>query len=108
MIGAQGDVDLEELERLAGYASLKAEANGQFELGLDAADLKRFMDANWQRAKGRRRLIDRKLMDGEWPVLLEVLGRNGRGGRYLAIADVRRLVIDRQLPERLLSRLPAR
>lgn len=40
------------------------------------------MNANFERAKGHRRAIDRKLMNGEWPVLL---GYHGQGrGRALS------------------------
>jgi hypothetical protein len=64
------------------------------------------MDANFERAAGRRRAIDRKLMDGEWPVLLKVMGKQGQGGRYLSLADVRDLFEKRRLPDRLAARLP--
>ncbi|MFN7642489.1 MAG: hypothetical protein ACK5PW_05315 [Burkholderiales bacterium] len=46
-------------------------------------------------------------MDGEWPVPLEVTGRDGSGGRYLSVADVRTLVIDRALPKCMTQALPA-
>ena len=105
VICVDGEVNEAELERLAGFASLKTDSAGVSEPGLDAAEIKRFMEANWERAAGRRRAIDRKLMDGEWPVLLQVLGKPGRDGRYLAVADIRRLVVDRALPERIAARL---
>lgn len=105
VIGINGEANETELERLAGFASAKTDSSGVTEPGLDAAEIKRFMEANWERAAGRRRTIDRKLMDGEWPVLLQVLGKPGRDGRYLAVADIRRLVIDRALPERIAARL---
>ena len=68
---------------------------------MDLADLTRMMDANFARAKGARRLIDRKLMDGEWPVLLKVMGKAGKKGRYLSVLEVRRLFVDRSLPTRM-------
>jgi hypothetical protein len=105
VIAADGTVDEAELERLASFGSAKTDSAGHTEIGLDAAEIKRFMDANWTRAAGRRRAVDRKLMDGEWPVLLEVLGKQGASGRYLALDDIRRLVVDRALPERIASRL---
>ena len=62
-----------------------------------------FMDANFKRAQGTRRRIDRALMNGEWPVLLRVMGKKGTGGRYLSVADVEELVVQRRLPERMRS-----
>jgi hypothetical protein len=59
------------------------------------------MDANFERARGRRRRIDRAMMDAEWPVLLQVLGKRGQAGRYLSVADVRQLVAERRLPDRM-------
>jgi hypothetical protein len=44
-------------------------------------------------------------MNGEWPILLRVLGKQGKSGRYLSVADVRRLSVERQLPERMIGRL---
>ena len=45
-------------------------------------------------------------MDGEWPVLLKVMGKDGPDGRYLSVADVRSLFVDRRLPRRMLARVP--
>ncbi|MCD2173925.1 hypothetical protein [Rhizobium sp. C4] len=105
VIGVDGTVNEAELERLAGFASPKTDSAGETEPGLDAAEITRFMETNWARAAGHRRAIDRKLMDGEWPVLLQVLGKQGAGGQYLAVADIRQFVVDRALPERIASRL---
>jgi hypothetical protein len=65
------------------------------------------MDANFARAAGRRRTIDRTLMIGEWPVLLKVMGKEGPGGRYLVLQDVIDLFRKRSLPERMNKRLRA-
>jgi hypothetical protein len=40
-------------------------------------------------------------MNGEWPVLLRVMGKKGTGDRYLSLADVEELVVQRRLPERM-------
>ena len=80
-------------------------ANGRAEPGLTLDDLKRMMDANFARAKGRRRAIDRLLMDGEWPILLKVMGKQGKRGRYLSVKEVRHLFVDRRLPQRMSRRL---
>ena len=62
------------------------------------------MDANFARAKGRRRAIDRGLMNGEFPILLRVIGKQGRDERYLSVADVKTLFAERLLPERMMQR----
>ena len=94
-----------ELARLDGFASDKHDAQGRSERGLGLAELQRMMNANFERAAGKRRRIDRRLMEGEWPVLLKVMGKDGRGGRYLSVAEVRDLFVERRLPERMSKRL---
>ena len=96
-----------ELDRLDDFAGDKLGADGTIERGLDAEDLTRMMDSNFDRAAGRRRRIDRRLMDGEWPILLQVMGKPGRAGRYLSVAEVRQLFAERRLPERMTRRLAA-
>ena len=94
-----------ELDRLDQFGSDKVAEDGSVERGLSASEIVRMMDANFERAKGRRRRVDRSLMNGEWPILLRVLGKQGKSGRCLSVADVRRLSVERQLPERMISRL---
>jgi hypothetical protein len=105
ILDRRGSVDGRELERFAAFGTLKATGRGRRETGLDLGELRRMMDANFARAAGRRRPLDRLLMDGEWPVLLEVMGKEGRDGRYLSVADVRELFVARRLPKRMLERL---
>ena len=107
ILDARGAVDVKELSRLRGFAKEKPNADGSSELGLGLAELRAFMDANFARASGRRRLIDRTLMNGEWPVLLKVMGKEGPGGRYLGLQDVIDLFSKRSLPERMNKRLRA-
>jgi hypothetical protein len=40
-------------------------------------------------------------MNGEWPVLLKVMGKDGPNGRYLNLKDVETLFTRRQLPQRM-------
>jgi hypothetical protein len=47
------------------------------------------------------------MMQGEWPVLLDILGKGEGDTRYLSVADVRTLFVDRKLPKRITDRLPA-
>lgn len=98
-------VNEEELARLDSFASDQLDAKGRIERGLGASDLKRMMDANFERAQGRRRPIDRRLMDGEWPILLKVMGKQGKSGRYLSVAEVRDLFIKQRFPSRMLKKL---
>ena len=65
------------------------------------------MDANFERAKGHRRAIDRLLMKGEWPVLLDIMGKGEGDQRYLSVAEVKTLFVDRRLPDRINARLVA-
>ncbi|HPW13036.1 MAG TPA: hypothetical protein PK399_07680 [Thermomonas sp.] len=97
-----------ELERLKDFASQKTTAGGGRELGLDAADIERMMDANYARAEGARRVIDRQIMNGEWPVLLDVMGKDGANGRYLSLREIRVLFEERRLPTRMGKRLRRR
>jgi hypothetical protein len=105
ILDKQAKLNQAELDRLDEFARDKLDAHGQAERGLDRDDLERMMDANFDRAAGRRRRIDRRLMDGEWPILLQVMGKPGRAGRYLSVAEVRDLFVERRLPERMLKRL---
>jgi hypothetical protein len=96
-----------ELDRLDEFASDHASASGKNERGLDLKELVHMMNENFKRAEGRRRVIDRFLMDGEWPILLKVMGKDGKDGRYLSVADVRQFFIERKLPERMMTQLAA-
>lgn len=107
ILDARGAVDAKELSRLRGFAREKPTADGSSELGLGLAELRAYMDANFARAPGRRRMIDRTLMIGEWPVLLKVMGKEGPGGRYLGLQDIIDLFRKRSLPERMNKRLRA-
>lgn len=107
ILDARGQVDRKQLARLDGFASPKLGPQGKTEAGLDLDEIRAFMDANFERAAGRRRRIDRALMNGEWPVLLKVLGKDGADGpggpgrRHLSVADIRRLFVDQRLPARM-------
>ena len=105
ILDSNAEIDFEELNRLGTFASPKLNAAGESELGLNLNEIQTYMDANFKRAEGHRRRIDRKLMNGEWPVLLKVMGKNGADGRYLSIAEVRDLYIERRLPLRMTRQL---
>lgn len=105
ILNSRGVVSEPQLKRLEEFASAKKPAGGSSELGLDAAELQTMMDANYERAAGHRRLLDRTIMEGEWPILLEVMGKEGKKGRYLSLKELRTLFVERQLPDRMLKRL---
>lgn len=105
ILNSRGLVSQAQLERLKEFASRKDPAHGSGELGLDAGELQLMMDANYARAAGHRRLLDRTIMEGEWPILLEVMGKEGKTGRYLSLKEIRTLFVQRQLPGRMLKRL---
>ena len=46
-------------------------------------------------------------MQGEWPVLLNILGKGEGPQRYLSVAEVKTLFVERRLPERIAARLQA-
>ena len=107
ILNARGAIDAKEVSRLRTFANEKQNHDGSSELGLGLAELRAYMDANFARAAGSRRTIDRTLMIGEWPVLLKVMGKEGPGGRYLCLQDVIDLFTDRVFPERINKRLRA-
>jgi hypothetical protein len=107
ILNARGVIDAKEVARLRGFAKEKQHDDGSSELGLGLSELRAYMDANFTRAAGRRRTIDRTLMIGEWPVLLKVMGKEGPGGRYLGLQDVIDLFKSRRFPERMNKRLRA-
>jgi hypothetical protein len=94
-----------ELARLAEFGKDQPNPAGGFERGLTEQEITAYMDANFERAKGTRRRIDRKLMNGEWPVLLHVMGKGDGEERYLSVAEVRTLFVERRLPDRIVGRL---
>jgi hypothetical protein len=91
-----------ELDRLDEFASDHVSASGKKERGLDLKALVHMMNENFKRAEGRRRVIDRFLMDGEWPILLKAMGKTGNDRRYLSVAELRQLFRERKLPERMM------
>ena len=107
ILDQHGIVDPGNLARLATFGSPKTRADGTQELGFDLAELTEFMNANFARAIGHRRRIDRKLMNGEWPELLKVMGIDGLGGRYLSFHDVEVLFTERRFPQRMSDQFEA-
>jgi hypothetical protein len=83
----------------------KVDSSGMVERGLGLDQLRTMMDASFARAVRKRRRIDRALMQGEWPILLRVMGKTSAGGRYLSLSELRMLFVERRLPSRITQRL---
>jgi hypothetical protein len=107
ILDATAKVHESEIARLAEFGSDWPDPCGGTERGLTSSQIKTYMDANFERAKDNRRWYDRLLMKGEWPVLLDVMGKGEGDKRYLSVAEVRTLFVDRRLPDRINARLAA-
>jgi len=105
ILDATAHVNEAEIERLAGFGKDYQDPSGGTERGLTAPEITTYMNANFARARGKRRWFDRILMIGEWPVLLDIMGKGEGKARYLSVAEVRTLFVDRRLPERIVARL---
>ena len=105
ILNVDAQVDESEITRLAGFGSDYADESGRTERGLNSQQITTYMNANFERAKGHRRAIDRQLMDGEWPVLLNIMGKGEADDRYLSVAEVRTLFLERRFPARIVARL---
>lgn len=101
ILNAVAEIDPKQLARVKEFASEKTSSSGLKELGLSPSEIKKMMDANFKRAEGNRRSVDRALMNGEWPILLKVIGKDGPNGRYLSLDDVQTLFVEQQLPVRM-------
>jgi hypothetical protein len=108
IVDATAHVHEDEIERLASFGKERPDPmGGGTEIGLTNDEITAYMNANFERAKGHRRAIDRKLMEGEWPVLLDIMGKGEGEARYLSVAEVRTLFTARRLPQRINARLSA-
>ena len=108
VLDATAHVDEAEIARLAGFGKDREDpSGGRMERGLMAPEITAFMDANFARANCKRRWYDRLLMKGEWPILLNIMGKGDGDQRYLSVAEVRTLFVDRRLPNRIVERLVA-
>ena len=105
ILDVSAHVNEAELARLAEFGKDCADPRGGTERGLTSSEIVTYMNANFERAKGHRRWFDRKLMKGEWPVLLDIMGKDEGAQRYLSVAEVKTLFEERRLPERINVRL---
>ena len=106
ILDATAKVHNEEIDRLASFGKDCKDPAGGIETGLTAKEIETFMAANIKRDGDAARWYYPILMKGEWPVLLKILGKGEGEARYLSVADVRTLFVERRLPERITARLP--
>ncbi|WP_338829023.1 hypothetical protein [Bradyrhizobium sp. 27S5] len=102
----------DEIARLATFGKDYPNPDGGTERGLSASDIKTFMAANFQRAKDEHppsyailHGYYPLLMLGEWPVLLDIMGKGDGNDRYLSVAEVRTLFVERRFPDRIVALL---
>jgi hypothetical protein len=107
ILSVDGQVNEDQIKRLASFGREYANPDGGTEPGLNAQEIKTFMAENLKRDGDKARWTYPIMMQGEWPVLLEMLGKGEGGARYLSVADVRTLFVDRRFPKRITDRLPA-
>ena len=106
ILGVDAQVHLDEIDRLATFGKPCNDPAGGTETGLTAQEIETFMAANLKRAGDAAHWYYPMLMKGEWPVLLNILGKSEGEARYLSVAEVRTLFVERKLPDRITSRLP--
>jgi len=105
ILDVDAQVNEAELARLAGFGKDRQDPWGETERGLTAPEITTYMDENFKRARDTRRWYDRRLMNGEWPVLLSIMGKGDGDQRYLSVAEVRTLFVERKFPARIVQRL---
>ncbi|XIA66536.1 hypothetical protein ACFIOY_11500 [Bradyrhizobium sp. TZ2] len=105
ILDADAKVHEDEIERLAGFGRDCKDPAGDVERGLTAKEIDIFMKANLKRDGDAAHWYYPILMKGEWPVLLKILGKGEGEARYLSVAEVRTLFVERRLPERITARL---
>ncbi|WP_442893482.1 hypothetical protein [Bradyrhizobium sp.] len=106
ILDAEAKVHDEQIERLASFGKDCKDPSGGIETGLTAKEIEAFMAANIKRDGDAARWYFPILMKGEWPVLLKILGKGEGETRYLSVAEVRTLFVERRFPERITARLP--
>jgi len=106
ILDVDAKVHEDEIARLAGFGKDRNDPAGGVERGLTAKEIDAFMKANIKRDGDAAHWYYPMLMKGEWPVLLKILGKGEGEERYLSVAEVRTLFVERRLPDRITARLP--
>ena len=105
ILSVDGQVDEGEIKRFADFGRDYPNPDGGTERGLNAQEIKTFMAENLKRDGDKARWTYPIMMQGEWPILLDILGKGDGENRYLSVADVRTLFVDRRFPKRITDRL---
>jgi len=106
ILDVEAHVHEDEITRLATFGKDRPDGAGGVERGLDAKDIDIYMAANRARAGDAARWYYPILMKGEWPVLLRIMGKGEGNDRYLSVAEVKALFVERRFPARIVARLP--
>ncbi len=107
ILNVDAQVQEDEITRLGTFGKERPDGAGGMELGLNAKEIETFMAANLTRAGDAARWYYPMLMKGEWPVLLNILGKGQGDERYLSVAEVRTLFVEKRFPDRIVARLPS-
>ncbi|TPQ37558.1 cytochrome C [Bradyrhizobium guangdongense] len=105
ILSVEGVVNEDEIARLATFGRDYTDPWGGTERGLNAAEIKIFMHENLKRAGSAARWYYPVLMQNEWPVLLDIMGKGDGDSRYLSVAEVRTLFTERKFPARIEQRI---
>ena len=106
ILGVDAHVHEDEIARFASFGKDCNDPSGGVERGLTAKEIDTFMAANLERVGDAARWYYPLLMKGEWPVLLKIFGKGEGNARYLSVAEVRTLFVERRFPDRIVPRLP--
>ena len=105
ILGIDANVHEDEINRLGTFGKNRPDGTGGTELGLNAKEIKTYMAANMERAGAAARWYYPILMKGEWPVLLDILGKGEGDERYLSVAEVKILFVEKRFPDRIVAQL---
>ena len=106
ILNVEALVQEDEITRLATYGKDRPDGAGGVERGLNATEIDTYMAANMERAGAAARWYYPMLMKGEWPVLLKIMGKGEGDERYLSVAEVKTLFVEKRFPDRIVARLP--
>jgi hypothetical protein len=107
ILDVTAQVHEDEIDRLASFGKDCSNPSGGTERGLTEKQIETFMAANLERAGAAARFYYPLLMKGEWPVLFNIMGKGDGEDRYLSVAEVRTLFVDKRFPDRIVARLKA-
>jgi hypothetical protein len=105
ILDVEAHVHEDEITRLGTFGRDRPDGAGGMELGLNAEEIDTYMAANMERAGAAARWYYTILMKGEWPVLLKIMGKGEGDERYLSVAEVKTLFVEKRFPDRIVARL---